>query len=99
MRFIDSDFDGWWRDVGQFLPPCDTRSDADRKEFKAFAKNIRGTLDERSEELEEAERQVEMLENQIEKHSSDAIREILNDNSITSFDKITKLKKLYEDKT
>lgn len=99
MRFIDSDFDGWWRDVGQFIPPCDKLDDADRKLFKQFAKGIKSTLDEKSEELTELEIEHQKLTDKLEAIDDTSIKEILGEIEISSFDKINKLKKLYEDKS
>lgn len=112
MRFIDSDFDGWWRDVGQFIPPCDSLNDADRQVFKSFARAIKKSCGDKSEELEEAEQHSEQLEDRVanlelqiknrdEKEAAieAAVPAILEDDTLSSFDKITKLKKLYEDKS
>lgn len=36
INYTDA-FERWWREHGQFLPPCDTRPEGARKLYKKYA--------------------------------------------------------------
>lgn len=84
MTFIE-DFERWWREVGQTIPPCDTLASADRGLIKQFAKTVSGDV------------RRDLADDSITEDETDTnIQLILNDENISSPEKIKMIQKIYE---